>query len=38
MGLFLRLLGKDLLQLRKTPSKGTYWHKAKDNRDFDRMF
>ncbi|MGL4398242.1 MAG: hypothetical protein ACRCXD_00105 [Luteolibacter sp.] len=38
MGLLLRLLGKDLLQLRKTPEKATYWQKAKNNRDFDRMF
>ncbi len=38
MGLLLRLLGKDLLQLKKTPEKNTYWHKAKNNRDFDRMF
>lgn len=38
MGLLLRLLGKDLLQLKRTPDKHTYWHKAKNNRDFDRMF
>ena len=38
MGLMLRLLGKDLLQLKKTPEKKTYWQKAKNNRDFDRMF
>lgn len=38
MGLLLRLLGKDLLQLKKTPKKSTYWHTAKNNRDFDRMF
>ncbi len=38
MGLLLRLLGKDLLELKGTPDKKTYWHKAKNNRDFDRMF
>lgn len=38
MGLLLRLLGKDLLQLKKTPGKNTYWHQAKNNRHFDRMF
>lgn len=38
MGLLLRLLGKDLLELNKTPDKKTYWQKAKNNRDFDRMF
>jgi hypothetical protein len=38
MGLLLRLLGKDLLQLKKSPDKKSYWQKAKNNRDFDRMF
>ena len=38
MGLLLRLLGKDLLDLRKTPDRKTYWHKAKSTREFDRMF
>lgn len=38
LGLLLRLLGKDLLRLKRAPEKNTYWHKAKDNRDFDRMF
>ena len=38
MGLMLRLLGKDLLRLKRTPDAKTYWRKAKDNRDFDRMF
>jgi hypothetical protein len=38
MGLLLRLLGKDLLQLKRTPEKKTYWQKAKNNREFDRMF
>ena len=38
MGLLLRLLGKDLLLIKKNTSKGTYWHPARDNREFDRMF
>jgi hypothetical protein len=38
LGLLLRLLGKDLLQRKKTPEKATYWQKAKNNRNFDRMF
>ena len=38
MGLLLRLLGKDLLQLRKAPEKTSYWQNAKDNRNFERMF
>jgi hypothetical protein len=37
MGLLLRLLGKDLLRLKKTPGLDSYWQKAKDNRNFDRM-
>jgi hypothetical protein len=38
MGLLLRLLGKDLLRLKKTPDQATYWHRAKSSREFDRMF
>lgn len=38
MGLLLRLLGKDLLRLKKDPTARTYWHPAKENREFDRMF
>ncbi len=38
MGLLLRLLGKDLLRLRKNPDLTTYWQKAKSSREFDRMF
>jgi hypothetical protein len=38
LGLLLRLLGKDLLRLRKTPGLTTYWQKAKSSREFDRMF
>jgi hypothetical protein len=38
MGLLLRLLGKDLLRLKRDPEANSYWQKAKDNRNFDRMF
>jgi hypothetical protein len=38
MGLMLRLLGKDLLRLKRTQGANSYWQKAKDNRNFDRMF
>ena len=38
LGLLLRLFGKDLLLLKKVPDQNTYWHPAKKNREFDRMF
>ena len=38
MGLLLRLLGKDLLRLKRTPGEETFWHPAKSSREFDRMF
>ena len=38
LGLILRLLGKDLLQLNQTPGTKTYWHEGKSSREFDRMF
>jgi hypothetical protein len=38
MGLLLRLLGKDLLRLRKNPDLTTYWQNAKTSREFDRMY
>lgn len=38
MGLLLRLSGKDLLQLKKNPHEKTWWHSARNNREFDRMF
>jgi len=38
LGLLLRLLGKDLLLIRKNPQLATYWHPARKNREFDRMF
>ena len=37
LGFLLRLTGKDLLQLKRTPAK-TWWQPARNNRDFDRMF
>jgi riboflavin transporter FmnP len=38
LGLLLRLFGKDLLLLKQTPDHRTYWHTARNNREFDRMF
>jgi len=38
MGLLLRLLGKDLLRLRRDPSDTTYWQPAPESRDLTRMF
>ena len=38
LGLLLRLLGKDLLLLKKNSDDETYWHTAKNDREFDRMF
>lgn len=38
MGLLLRLLGKDLLQLKRRADDKTWWRPAKNNRAFDRMF
>lgn len=38
LGLLLRLRGKDLLLLKKTADDQTYWHKGKNDREFDRMF
>jgi len=37
-GLLLRLFGKDLLRIKRTPGKKTYWHPAKNSHEFDRMF
>ena len=37
LGLLLRLTGKDLLQLKRSPAK-TWWQSSRNNRDFDRMF
>ena len=38
LGLILRLFGKDLLLIKKNSDTKTYWHPAKNNREFDRMF
>jgi MFS family permease len=38
LGLVLRLFGKDLLLLKKAPEEKTYWHAARNDREFDRMF
>lgn len=38
LGLLLRLFGKDLLLIKKNPEGKTYWHPARNNREFDRMF
>jgi hypothetical protein len=37
LALLLRLLGKDLLRLKKTPAE-TFWQKAPDPASHDRMF
>jgi hypothetical protein len=38
MGLLLRMMGKDLLQLKRPSSVSTYWRQAKTSPQFDRMF
>jgi len=38
LGLLLRLMGKDLLQLKRNPADKTWWQPAKNSREFDRMF
>jgi len=38
MGLLLRLLGKDLLQIKRRGDDKTWWRPAKNSREFDRMF
>jgi multisubunit Na+/H+ antiporter MnhG subunit len=38
LGLLLRLLGKDLLDMRRQPEATTYWKPARSSREFDRMF
>ena len=38
LGLLLRLFGKDLLLIKKNPDNKSYWHPARNNREFDRMF
>lgn len=38
LGLLLRLMGKDLLRLKRDPAAGTFWQSAKCSNNFDRMF
>ncbi len=38
IGLVLRLMGKDALQLKPRPGKMTYWQAAKDCSPLDRLF
>lgn len=38
LGLLLRVLGKDLLQLRRPPATDTYWQPARSASDLERMF
>ena len=38
LGLVLRLMGKDLLGLRRKPDAATYWHPAKPASKLDQMF
>ena len=38
LGLLLRLMGKDLLQLKRRRDAATYWQAAKPKNPFDRQF
>jgi hypothetical protein len=38
LGLVLRSLGKDSLQLKRPPNTATYWHQARDCNPLDRLF
>jgi|SRR5882672_2090626 len=38
LGLILRLLGKDLLRLRRNPAAATYWQPAKSKSRLDQQF
>lgn len=38
LGLVLRLLGKDLLRLRRNPGATTYWQPVTGSRDLTKMF
>lgn len=38
MGLLLRMAGKDLLHLKRRAGDESWWHRAKDSREFDRLF
>ena len=38
LGLVLRLMGKDPLQLKRPHNAATYWHQARDGNPLDRLF
>ena len=38
LSLLLRLLGQDLLKLKRNKTATSYWQPAKTNREFDRLF
>ena len=38
LGLLLRLMGKDLLKLKRPANAATYWTDARSNQHFDRQF
>ena len=38
VGWMLRLMGKDLLQLKRPSGATTYWHSAKESNPLDRLF
>ena len=38
IGMILRLLGKDLLELKPAPGATTYWHAGKGGSSLDRLF
>lgn len=38
LGLVLRLMGKDLLQLKRDPQAASYWHDAREPSALDRLF
>ncbi len=38
LGLLLRLLGKDLLRLKRANNTGSYWHPTRASSPFDRQF
>ena len=38
LGLMLKLMGKDLLRLKRDPSAQTYWEPVKQNHDLEREF
>ena len=38
LGLVLRVMGKDLLKLKRNPAATTYWQLARTSEQFDRQF